>query len=551
MEYKERENVVYDLDNLKIIHNEIDILSKQIEVKSLRKINIIWDNQEKCGEQINTAFKNRKIINVLVYGKTQTGKTGCMTAFINYYVLSNTIPIENIYIITGLSDKAWKQDTKNRMPDIINDRVYHRSNLSEIFVSSIKTKKNILIIMDEIQIAAKNKQSIYKSFEKCDFFNLNNLFKNDIKFVQFSATPDGHINDIKEWKEYSVILRLEPGKGYIGAYDLLKNKRVKEFKDLCGCDEQNKKEHKITIDYINEIKKDILSLKPIVEIINNKKIIYKRYHIIRIPDSKNNSDIREINNFKKVFGEENYQYNQDYLKKKKNDINDLLENGPHKDTFIFIKEILRCAKTQSKKYLGICHERYSAGISDSTIIQGTIGRMTGYDDNGDSICYTKIDTIIKYEKLWESKFIDDDISWNSKTTKVVNGKTKSTGTYNSTENVKGLEGKSSKIINKDRDEPQIKKFYGIEGEKKGFKWFNENLKEKFGGRHPNKTIANIDGYYIRPLGKGPNRKDIMTVEKRQKLRKWNLNDTHKYTWFPCYSDVNDKNTLEWWLIYYN
>ena len=82
---------------------------------------------------------------------TQTGKTGCMTALINHYILSNTIPKDNIYIITGLSDIEWKKDTKNRMPDTINSRVFHRANLPKTFLKDIKT--STLIMMDEIQIA--------------------------------------------------------------------------------------------------------------------------------------------------------------------------------------------------------------------------------------------------------------------------------------------------------------------------------------------------------------------------------------------------------------
>jgi len=86
---------------------------------------------------------------------TQTGKTGCMTALIQYFILSNNIPIDNIYIITGLSDKEWKKDTKNRMPDSINSRVFHRSNLPKTFFRDIREKQNSLIIMDEIQIACE------------------------------------------------------------------------------------------------------------------------------------------------------------------------------------------------------------------------------------------------------------------------------------------------------------------------------------------------------------------------------------------------------------
>ena len=67
---------------------------------------------------------------------TQTGKTGCMTSLIQHYILSNSIPIDNIYIITGLSDKVIlaKDFTKYRMPDSINLSIFHRGKFKKIFI---------------------------------------------------------------------------------------------------------------------------------------------------------------------------------------------------------------------------------------------------------------------------------------------------------------------------------------------------------------------------------------------------------------------------------
>ena len=120
MEGKQRSTIEYDLKELKIIQTKNEILTKQIELKSLEEINIIYPNQEDCVKRIKCIFNSRSHVNCLVYGMTQTGKTGCMTALIQYYILSFNIPIDNIYIISGLSDKEWKKDTKNRLPDAIN-----------------------------------------------------------------------------------------------------------------------------------------------------------------------------------------------------------------------------------------------------------------------------------------------------------------------------------------------------------------------------------------------------------------------------------------------
>ena len=79
---KQRKEVEYSRKEKLSIARKLQILSLQIEDKSYEGINTIFDNQDKCGSEICKIFKNKSIINSLVYGMTQTGKTGCMTALI-------------------------------------------------------------------------------------------------------------------------------------------------------------------------------------------------------------------------------------------------------------------------------------------------------------------------------------------------------------------------------------------------------------------------------------------------------------------------------------
>ena len=118
----------------------------------------------------------------MVLSKTQSGKTGSMCATISYFLedRSNYIPVENIYIITGYSSIEWKSQTIERMPESLEKRVYHRSDLPNTFSTEIKQKKNILIIMDEIQIAAKNTQTLIKSFSKAGLLNKESLYEREI-----------------------------------------------------------------------------------------------------------------------------------------------------------------------------------------------------------------------------------------------------------------------------------------------------------------------------------------------------------------------------------
>ena len=157
----------YDLLQQDIMKNNKQIILLQMENLRLTGKSVIFENQEIIAYKVVTAFKDRKIINIMVISKTQSGKTGSMCATIKQYLedTSNLIPIENIYIITGLSSCEWNEQTKERMPESVQSRVFHRSELPNTFVAEIKDKKNILIIMDEIQVAAKKGQTIYKTFQ--------------------------------------------------------------------------------------------------------------------------------------------------------------------------------------------------------------------------------------------------------------------------------------------------------------------------------------------------------------------------------------------------
>lgn len=521
---KQRSTVEYNLKQLKIIQTKNEILTKQIELKSLEGINIIYPNQEECGKRIKCIFNNRSHVNCLVYGMTQTGKTGCMTALIQYYILSFNIPIDNIYIVTGLSDKEWKKDTKNRLPDAINSRVFHRANLSKTFVKDIRKKKNVLVIMDEIQIACKDNQTINKTFKECGFYDLDFLFENDIKLVQFSATPDGNICDISDWGNNSGKIKLEPGEGYYGPKEAIEQKRVKQFKDLT------------IFDNVKELKNDI-----------DKAFANPRYHIIRVPSKRENKDgtnnqEKVIINFKRVFGE-GYDYNKNHLKIQKGDINDILKLEPNKHTFIFICETQRCAKTQDKKYIGISYERYVTNPNDSSIIQGSFGRLTGYNDNGDSICYTNIPSLENYIKLWDNDMdFKEGIVWNTKTTQydITDDITYSTGTFNSVKHIEQLKEGSSEKVKEDRGDPNIIK-------KKTFTKIKVVILEKWKGRRgPNKRKKNNDGFYEAII---KNKKKVYSFEEMKK-KPYIGAANNDYWLYPCYSNVNDPNTLEWWLIYY-
>ena len=522
----------YDLLEQDIMKLRKQNVLNELEILKLTGKSVIFENQEIIASRVVTAFKNRKIINIMVVSKTQSGKTGSMCATIKQYLehTSNLIPIENIYIITGLSSCEWKEQTKERMPESIQTRVFHRCELPNTFVDEIKDKQNILIIMDEIQVAAKKGQTIYKTFKNAGLLNKCKLYENDIKILEYTATPDGTIYDLMKWNDASTKILADVGDGYISSYNLLQMGRVKQFKELCGYDKETGELDEEVFENNEEIKNDI------------GNYVNPLYHIIR---TKNGSEQDlTIQNFKHTFNADNYDFIKYDRESEIEDINKTLIMKPERHTFIFIKEKLRCAKTLKKKYIGILYDRYSKNPDDTTIIQGLVGRDTGYDNNGISICYTNIDSINRYEELWKSNFEDKTIKWNSKTTKYTNGILSSKNTFNDPKDYDGFSVASDDSDDSDElKEPVIKKFKTQEEAKE---YYNKELKEKMKGRGPNKIKPNDGGYYEATIRSN---KKIYTCNEVKCERRQGLTENN-YRFYPCYEDTNDKSTLQWWFIHY-
>lgn len=529
-ELTKRVRVDYDITEQMIMKNSKHIVLLEIDNKKLTGKSIIYDNQEECSLAIVSNLHNKKIINIMVVALTQSGKTGTMSGLIKNYLndTTNLIPIENIYIITGLSSRDWVEQTTDRMPKSIQERVFHRDNLTNKFINDIKTKQNVLIIIDEIQIAAKENQTLYKAFNDAGFYNKQNLLKNDIKIIEFTATPDGTIYDLMNWGENALKIKMEPGQGYTSCFDLKNQERVLQYKDLCGYDKKTGEVNEgLVTGNINELKTHI------------DKYEEPLYHIIRTPNG-NMSDI-VIDNLKKYINEDIKYYTYD-KESDIEDINKILKIEPEQHTFIFIKEKLRCAKTLYKKNLGVVYERYTKCPDDAVIIQGLIGRGTGYDDNGKSMYFTNVPSIEKYEKLWNSNFEDKSIKWKSKTTKRKNDLLHSTGTYNNPSLFDGMSVSSEE--SNEEHEPVIKKFKTQEEVKK---YYSDELKLRFCGRGPIKRKPNEEGYYTSTIKKV---NKVWTCKELSNPSVYKGAANNKYWFYPCYEDVNDKSTLQFWLIHY-
>jgi hypothetical protein len=332
---------------------------------------------------------------------TQTGKTACMLATIYEYLQQsscdkNILDPKNIFILTGLSSTEWCEQTEERFPSPLKSNIYHRNKFKKLrkrLDDMGDNKRDILILLDEIHIANKDSMTMGKFLNDIGLKSWKNLQKLNINFVKFSATPNQILEDVKQWKKYSKIHTMKPGIGYRGIKEMIGENRLFQANPLY-IDDKDAIKIKPAIDAINEIKNKISSVYG-----NNDP----RFHIIRINTGDKSTVV--MNRFEDIFGNDNFEFESCTCAKNDNKILDIIQNKPTKHTFLFIKELLRCAITlKPKSNVGILYERIPSQIYDDVIIQGLVGRATGYDVHDKLIVYSNIDSVNRYIEAYDDGF---------------------------------------------------------------------------------------------------------------------------------------------------
>ena len=345
----------------------------------------LFDNQVQFGKAIFQAFLDRTLHTVLAVALTQSGKTGSMLSIIYHFISSPklAIPVRNVFIITGHSSSEWLLQTKERFPSIMHGNIYHRNGLAD-FSRKIKHLTNLLILIDETQIASYANQTIQAALRDAGISE-DTMYFRDIKFVLVSATPNSCVKRFIPKRPGYELVYMNPAPGYRSIFDFYDMGLLHQSRDLCGFDVATNTVVPSTYDHIRDI--------PLSSI--------PQYHIIRTHHSFKHD--LTIENFRTVFGAKAVYLSMPDLA--------ILSTKPSIHTFIFIKETLRCAKTIDKTYVGVLYERASRRVSDSSIIQGLAGRATGYH-SFPLIIFTNIASVERYRLLWDNKF-DPTVKWTS------------------------------------------------------------------------------------------------------------------------------------------
>jgi hypothetical protein len=335
----------------------------------------------------------------------QAGKTGVVTTFIRL-VLANAAKLRfkpnRIFVLTGMSDDAWKIQTRSRMPIQIRENVQHSKGLGKVALAFNRimekdggeTLSNVIVLLDESHIAAAEHNQPYKHI----WATLQRLCplaqwqEKNIRVVTISATDPAKVMAISaESRLPAAVVRLQTTDEYQSVETLVKKNRVRytdHFGDL----------HMAAA--IGELKRCIEEEleygKPFYHILRPR--VGKQAEVesllraafpeaaIRLWDAASKSSARSNARDDSTSGAE------------MNDINEILCDAPAVTTFILLKNMFYAAKTVDDSNVGIFYDRISG--KDDTNLQSLLGRACGYGKSTTTIVYTSKQTVENYLNCW-------------------------------------------------------------------------------------------------------------------------------------------------------
>ena len=206
----------------------------------------IYDNQKLAALEVTKSFleQNKKAVSLIAL--PQVGKTGTflyVAYLMTTYNSNSIIEPENIFIITGMSDKSWEEQTKKDMLPQFKKNVYHHGKLTtrntynnnlDNFKSAImKTTGRKLLIIDESHHGTQKTQTMDKII--CEIFNIKTLIdisKIDCLILSVSATPGITLKDLRKLDKYYGEVYITPSINYISFKLFIEQNRIEKSENI-------------------------------------------------------------------------------------------------------------------------------------------------------------------------------------------------------------------------------------------------------------------------------------------------------------------------------
>jgi hypothetical protein len=349
--------------------------------------------------QVFAWFFQAKKVWAHLAAEMQAGKTGVILALIrlmlspaNYRTIG--IRPDDIYVLTGMSDNAWKKQTRERLPRAVRENVHHNGGLAQVrrslFAKAARPGglKNVLVVLDESHIASNyNNKPAREVFDTlCGLCPIEEWAERGIRLVTISATDPAMVIAAGAIRNYAHIVNLRTTDAYQSVESLNTAGRL----------------HK-TFDLVDET-----TVRRLLTFIEGKfGAGARRYHVLRPRPSKL-AAVREAlerlvpgcNIVQWDSGRKSAGAGADAttVSSEADDINEVLSCEPEAPTFVLLKNMFYASKTLDDSFVGVMHDR--VGHKDDTNLQSLLGRACGYGKSADTHIFTSLVTVENYLKVW-------------------------------------------------------------------------------------------------------------------------------------------------------
>ena len=372
----------------------------------------------------------QKRVWVHLAAEMQAGKTGVI-ATVARLILANYrslgVTADRIFVITGMSDEAWQEQTAKRMPYVLRENVHHGATLGKVaeklkHLAGSDYLKNIVVFIDESHYAtAGNNQPAKQVYETVALACPRDKWaENNIRFVTISATDPAKVIAMNAADASTAqVVSLFTTDAYQSVEKLKNANRIRFLEEVAT----NGSLHTPT------------GFAAMAAAVNELEAVHgPLIHIIRPAAGKGDAVVKMIqeqypaaiiNQWDVASNKKKAADEKEKAKKTKEtastvsttNINEVVLNKvPTATTFVVLKGMFRAAKTLNDKHVGVMYDRI--GLSDATNLQSLLGRACGYDKSTRTIIFTSKSTVDNYLKCWKEMCsakdwetaYDDDVS---------------------------------------------------------------------------------------------------------------------------------------------
>jgi hypothetical protein len=328
----------------------------------------------------------------------QAGKSGVANAVIRLVLQNHAtlgITPQRIFVLTGMSDDAWKKQTRSRVPRDVRHNVHHNGGLKKVQAQLHKLAaadglRNVLIILDESQVAAaaSNRVNTLVYGTLRSLVPPSEWVARNIRILTVSATDPAKVMAMKGCEVPCRAVRLQTTDEYQSVESLWNAKRVRALETFGDIGSE----------------KSMAELKRVLASYSNPL-----WHILRPRQGKTaeveaklraqfpHARVVAWDSAPKTTGDDSSSESTKSLE----DINTLLAKAPDVHSFVLLKNMFYAAKTLNDTHVGVLWDRLGGAVGgDNARLQSLLGRACGYKKSKRTVVYTSQETVERYLTFW-------------------------------------------------------------------------------------------------------------------------------------------------------